>query len=207
MLKGGFCLEVRLGTAARATKDLDVALVADEPVRSVLDVQDLLSAEVSTAAPTDGFRFDVGLPAPISADELGNPGWRITVRATVGGDRFESVKLDVVARPGEIAGGVEKLVLEPLLRGVPGHGPVAVPAVDVHQHAAEKLHAYARIYARDRPSSRVKDLVDLVLLTEAGVLSPEPLSARLRQVYAVRDVSTPPPTCRHLRPAGPLPTP
>jgi hypothetical protein len=109
----------------------------------------------------------------------------------VGGDHFESVKLDVVARSGEIAGDVETLVLEPLLSGIAGHDPVAVPAVGVHQHAAEKLHA--RVYAHDRPSSRVKDLVDLVLLTEAGVLSPEPLSMRLRQVYAVRDASTPPP--------------
>ena len=193
VLKGGFCLEVRLGTAARTTKDLDLALVTDEQVGSVLDVQDLLFAEVSATTPADGFRFDVGLPAPISADELGNPGWRITIRSTVGGDHFESVKVDVVARPGEIAGGVETLVLKPLLPGVAGHDPVAVHAVDVHQHAAEKLHAYARVYARDRPSSRVKDFVDLVLLTEAGVLSREPLSTRLRQVYAVRDASTPPP--------------
>lgn len=192
VLKGGFCLEVRLGTGARATKDLDVALVTEEQVVSVLDVQDLLVAEVSTHRPADGFRFEIGLPTPISADELGNPGWRVTVHATVGGSRFESVKLDVVARPDEIAGGVETLVLDPLLPGITGHESVAVLAVDVHQHAAEKVHAYARVYARDRPSSRVKDLVDLVLLTEAGVLTPEPWGVRLRQVYDVRDSSPPP---------------
>jgi nucleotidyltransferase AbiEii toxin of type IV toxin-antitoxin system len=77
---------------------------------------------------------------------LGNPGWRATVRATVAGSHFESIKLDVVARPGEIDGGVEKLELAPLLPGIAGHRAVSVLAVDVNQHAAEKLHAYSRIY-------------------------------------------------------------
>ena len=192
VLKGGFCLETRLGTAARSTKDLDIALISEEHAASALDVQDILVDEVSADPTGDGFRFDVELPMPISADELGNTGWRITVRATVDGSHFESIKLDIVARPAEIAGGVETLILEPILPGIPGHDPIAVPAVDVHQHAAEKLHAYGRIYARDRPSSRVKDLVDLVLLVEAGVLIPHRLGARLRQVYDVRDSSSPP---------------
>ena len=193
VLKGGFCLETRLGTAARATKDLDVAMVAESSMLSVLDLQDLLFAELSVDPTGDGFRFEVELPTPISADDLGNPGWRVTVRTTVGGSPFESIKLDVVARPEEITGGVERLILEPVLPGIAGHEPVALPAVDVHQHAAEKLHAYSRVYAHDRPSSRVKDLVDLVLLVEAGVLVPRRLGERLRQVYDVRDSCPPPP--------------
>lgn len=193
VLKGGFCLETRLGTAARATKDLDVAMVAEASMLSALDLQDLLFAELSVDPAGDGFRFEVELPTQISADDLGNPGWRVTVRTTVGGSPFESIKLDVVARPEEIAGGVERLILEPVLPGIAGHEPVAVPAVDIHQHAAEKLHAYSRVYAHDRPSSRVKDLVDLVLLVEASVLVPRRLGERLRQVYDVRDSSPPPP--------------
>ena len=39
-----------------------------------------------------------------------------------------------------------------------------VPAVAIEQHIAEKLHAYTRTYAADMPSSRVKDLVDLVVI-------------------------------------------
>lgn len=38
----------------------------------------------------------------------------------------------------------------------------------------------------------MKDLVDLVLLIEAGLLVPRSLGPRLRQVYAVRDSSSPP---------------
>lgn len=166
--------------------------MTEESIVTALDIQDLLVDEVATDATADGFRFAVELPTPISADDLGNPGWRITIRATVGGSHFESIKLDVVARPDEIAGGIETLVIQPVLTGIAGHDPVAVAAVDVHQHAAEKLHAYARVYAHDRPSSRVKDLVDLALLVEAGVLTPRLLGARLRHVYAVRDASSPP---------------
>ncbi len=178
--------------AARATKDLDLALVGDEPADSALDVQDLLFDHLASRPTDDAFAFEVQRPSPISADTLGNPGWRVTVVATVGGSHFESLKLDVVARPDEIVGGIEKLVLDPLLPGIAGHDQVVVPAVDVHQHAAEKLHAYSRIYAHGRPSSRVKDLVDLVLLVEAGVLDPARLTVRLLQVYDVRDAARPP---------------
>jgi hypothetical protein len=38
----------------------------------------------------------------------------------------------------------------------------------------------------------VKDLVDLILLIEAGLLTPERLGARLHHVYAMRDKSLPP---------------
>lgn len=65
-------------------------------------------------------------------------------------------------------------------------------AVDVDQHAAEKLHAMMRQYAGDRPSSRVKDLVDLVLFAEAGVLDVRRLAKRLVVVYRERDDAPPP---------------
>lgn len=192
VLKGGFCLETRLGTGARATKDLDLALVRPETLESSLDVQDLLLAETSSSPIDDAFGFAVEPPARISADDLGNPGWRATVRATVSGSHFESIKLDIVARPEEIVGGVEALTLVPVLGGVAGHEPVTVAAVDVHQHAAEKLHAYGRIYAHDRPSSRMKDLVDLILLIDAGLLSSQRLGTRIRQVYEIREGTSPP---------------
>lgn len=67
-----------------------------------------------------------------------------------------------------------------------------MPAVDVAQHAAEKFHAMARTYAGGRPSSRVKDLVDVVLLAEAGLLPHPDLASRLQTVWQVRDGVPPP---------------
>ena len=55
------------------------------------------------------------------------------------------------------------------------------------------FHAYSRVYARDSPSSRTKDLVDLVLLIEAGLLGAGRLSPRLVRVWHERDGTRPPP--------------
>lgn len=189
VLKGGFCLEVRFGLDARATRDLDLATTERRRPSGPLDVQDVLDSALADDL-GDGFTFDVALPRAISPDEAGNPGWRTTIAARVGGKQFETVRLDLVARHEEIVGATELLTVTPLL---PEFGTVRIQAVDVAQHAAEKIHAYARIYAYDRPSSRVKDLVDLVLLVEAGLLDPLRWGTRIGHVFAVRDSGLPPP--------------
>ena len=65
--------------------------------------------------------------------------------------------------------GVGDEVLEPLENvegedwlGFAGIPAVVVPALSIEQHWAEKLHAYTR--PRETPNSRVRDLVDLVLI-------------------------------------------
>jgi len=62
---------------------------------------------------------------------------------------------------------------------------ITVPAIDVDQHAAEKFHALTRIYG-DRPNTRVKDLVDLVLLIELDLIDPIRLTDRVHTVFQVR---------------------
>ena len=87
-------------------------------------------------------------------------------------------------------GGTEVVTLAPVLV-VPGWPPVAVPSVDLGQHLAEKLHALCTMDAHSRPSTRVKDLVDVVLLIEAGVIDEPHAAQRLRAVFAVRDSRVP----------------
>lgn len=188
VLKGGFCLETRLAVA-RATVDLDLAISAS--VTDASGLQDLLDERLDRDVDGDGFSFRVSLPRAMSADDAGNAGWRIGVIAMLAGRDFQSLRLDVVARPAEIAGGVEELVVPPPVTGTRLTG-VAIAAVDVAQHAAEKVHAYARVYADERSSTRVKDLVDLVLMVEAGLLDPAAWGLRLGHVYRVRDGTVPP---------------
>jgi hypothetical protein len=190
VLKGGFCLEARLSLAARTTRDLDLART-DRDNGTAVGLQDRLEEALEQDPQADGFTFRVARPAQIAADEMGNPGWRTTVRALVGAVEFASVKVDVVARPEEIAGGTELLTVRPPLR-IAGYDSAQRPAVDIAQHAAEKLHAYCRVYALDRPSSRVKDLVDLVLMIEADLVDHAALGLRLQHVFAVRDSASPP---------------
>lgn len=187
VLKGGFALEVRLGLHARATKDLDLATLDD---LNGAEVQDRLLDALDVDA-DDGLTFQVSAPKALAPDEAGNPGWKFTVTSFLGGKVFAPLRLDVVARSAEIAGAVGSLEVHPPI--LPERlSSTTMPAVDVAQHAAEKFHAMARTYAGDRPSSRVKDLVDVVLLAEAGLLPHPDLAGRLRTVWQVRDGAPPP---------------
>ncbi len=59
-----------------------------------------------------------------------------------------------------------------------------VPTISREQQFAEKLHAYT--LPRNTTNSRVKDLVDLVLLIEAGGLVPERVGEALRLTFERR---------------------
>jgi hypothetical protein len=190
VLKGGFCLEVRLGLTARATKDLDLVRRTGG-VGSALDLQDVLDAALEVDPTSDGFQFLVRLPRALAGADPTAAAWRVVVDVRVDGADFETITLDVVTRAAELAGGVEVLTLTAELPGHPAT-TFSVAAVDVHQHAAEKCHAYSRVYARETPSSRTKDLVDLVLLVEAGLLDDHALARRLEHVWRERDGALPP---------------
>ncbi len=191
ILKGGYCLEIRLSDSARATKDVDVvgrlALIKNGD-----DLMNALEAVLAATPLNDGFTFRAVRAQAMRVDVAGAAAWRIRLSAHLDGAFFELVVLDLVAQNAEVVGATERLVVPPPL-ALDGIGEVTVEAVDVYQHAAEKFHAYSRIYAQERPSSRVKDLVDLVLLIEAGLLTePGQLHARLKVVYSVRDETSPP---------------
>jgi hypothetical protein len=190
VLKGGFCLELRLGLQARATKDLDLVRRAGG-AGSANNLQDLLDAALDMDPKHDGFQFLVRLPRALAGADPDAAAWRVVVDVRLLGAKFETITLDVITRGAELEGGVETLTLTTEL---PNHDPTTftIAAVDVHQHAAEKCHAYSRVYARDTPSSRTKDLVDLVLLMEAGLLDAAALALRLEHVWRERDGAPPP---------------
>lgn len=74
-----------------------------------------------------------------------------------------------------------------------------VEAVDRRQHFAEKLHALTRTYG-DRPSSRVRDLPDLILMIEDDLEPDGELLARVHHVFDVRGTH---PVPDHLPPPPP----
>ncbi|MEU2200771.1 nucleotidyl transferase AbiEii/AbiGii toxin family protein [Isoptericola sp. NPDC019482] len=190
VLKGGYLLEARLGTRARATRDLDLALT--EPVT---ELANLLTDALADDVDGDGFVFLVSAVRShlADSDELGGPGARLGVTARLGGKDFARVRVDVVARPDEVTGGIEKVVL-PVVVAEPGWAPVAVRAVDLAQHVAEKLHALSAVDAHPRPSTRVKDLLDVVLVLDTGALDEVRLADRLHAVFRARNGAAPPET-------------
>jgi hypothetical protein len=54
------------------------------------------------------------------------------------------------------------------------------------QHFAEKIHAYTFPW-QDRDNTRVKDLVDLVLLVSSGLLAVDGVKRALRATFVTRD--------------------
>ena len=182
VLKGGAALEFRLRDRARATKDLDIALAhgaADGPA-----IRELLIDALAEDPDRDRFSFRVGGPNGLSQCASGRGTWRFSVDAWLAGKTFGGVRLDVTARGEELA-ATEQLALPGVLwfAGIPAR---SIEAVEPHQHFAEKFHALTRDYG-DRPNTRVKDLLDLVLLIEDGLLPDIALVRAVRHVFTVRD--------------------
>jgi hypothetical protein len=187
VLKGGMALEVRLRDAARLTRDIDLGLRG-----SFADAADLHERliEALTADPDgDGFLITPGPPAPLREHAAGHLTWRVPVSAQLAGKRFGGTHLDVSPRPHEL-GLTDRLKMPNSLNfaGIPD--PV-IDVVDVHRHAAEKLHALCRDFG-DRENSRVRDLVDIVILIEHNQLDPAKVATSVRQVWSERDADAPP---------------
>ncbi|MEP7161665.1 MAG: nucleotidyl transferase AbiEii/AbiGii toxin family protein [Dermatophilaceae bacterium] len=186
VLKGGFSLELRLGVVARTTKDLDL-LLWDAAGLTAADLQDLLDEALDVNL-DDGCTFVVRAPRRVRAEDEMPSTWRVVVDVQMARSPFETVTIDVVTRAAEPGDGLDAVTVRPMLGGE----PFSVRSVDLSRHAAEKTHAYARIYAHERPSSRVKDLVDLVLLIEEGLLQPSTFARAVEAVFAERNADAPP---------------
>jgi hypothetical protein len=181
VLKGGMALEVRWKERARATRDLDLALRYDATTGA--EVRAALARPLAEDVDHDRFRFTVGDARELQVDEAGRPGWRFAVDATLAGRQFAAVRVDVVARSEEIS-RTERLVVHGSLdfAGIPS---AEVEVVDRTQHFAEKLYAFTRTYTTG-PSTRVKDLADLVLLIDDGLLPDAVLLLAVQHVFATR---------------------
>jgi len=165
VLKGGYALEVRYPGRARATRDLDLN-VPPPPYSDLLD-------ELQAAAERDlGDHFKFKVSAPTSTTMLAGPphgGQRFSVEAQLAARRFATFPLDVgqgditIRDPDRIQGRIDLTFA--------GITTPTFPVYPVEDHFAEKLHAYTAPHAI---RTRVKDLVDMVLLIDQG-LEPSPL--------------------------------
>jgi hypothetical protein len=182
VLKGGFALDLRLDARARSTKDVDIEWRAPEG--------ELMDALLDAAAEETGdfFAFTIertGAPE----DRLGGS-HRFRVSASLAGRPFETFSLDVGFRADGPLGS-EPLLTEDLL-GFAGIDQVQIEAVPLEVQLAEKLHAYTRTYEGGRDSTRVKDLVDLVLIAELSSPDPAALAREVKTIFALRGTHSPP---------------
>jgi hypothetical protein len=173
VLKGAFALDLRLHVATRPTKDIDIgrdddtdAAIEDITAAQQLDLDDFFSFVATRTAAFDDI------------DEFN--AIRFHVRAELAGRIFEQFIVDI--------GFTDRLTWTPdtiktsNLLAFADIAPIEVPAVPLAQHLAEKVHAYTRRYGKQqRPSTRPKDLVDILLISEA-----EPMDATALREALVR---------------------
>lgn len=191
VLKGALALDFRLSVLTRPTKDIDLGRADDEEAA----VEDITGAQ--QLALDDFFTYSANRTGALEgADDF--TAMRFHVRAELAGRTFEQFTVDV-GFTDPITWTPDTIHTSHFL-SFADIEPVAIPAVPIPQHLAEKVHAYTRAYGRDgEPSTRPKDLVDVLLI--AGSVEVEP--ATLREALERRSTSR----SHHLLPASLPPAP
>ena len=179
LLKGGYAMELRLRTA-RTTKDIDISLPAE-----MVDAFDggvvkrvQQSARIELA---DFFTFVIG-ESRLDLNAAPEGGARYPVVASIAGRVFTKFHLDVgigdaVVHPTELIKGRNWLDFA----GIP---PAMLMAISKEQQFAEKLHAYT-LPRHDSSNSRVKDLVDMVLLARLRTMDKSLLQQAISATFSL----------------------
>lgn len=185
LLKGGYAMQLRV-KAARTTRDIDLAMrefsfdtqQSGNPAETVRDLLQQ-SADIEIG---DFFNYIIGAPMmDLAAAPTG--GARYPIEARMDGRTFTRFHLDVSS--GDVLGHPYE-DLEPRdWLGFAGIKRQCFPAISPEEQFAEKLHAYTRPQ-KDRENSRVKDLVDMVLLIEQGKIVPARLHATIKETFSRR---------------------
>ena len=192
LLKGGYAMELRLKTA-RATRDIDLALKQlpmppgdwDANAATVLEAL----REAGQLDLEDFFTFVIG-DSVQDLDAAPYGGARFPVDTRLAGRSFVKFHLDVstgdvVREPYESLSGRDWL-------GFAGVANKPFRAVAPEEQFAEKLHAYT-LPRVGRENTRVKDLVDLVLLIERISMNAVRLPMAIRETFQRRKTHGIPP--------------
>ena len=190
VLKGGYAMELRI-KAARTTKDIDLTMRSvfssseKQDDKKNLAVLERLQ-EAAAFSSDDFFVYTIGEPIS-DLDAAPDSGARFPVEARLDGRVFIGFHLDV---------GIGDAVMEPLEviegRDWLAFAGIASPSfymIPREQQFAEKLHAYTL----PRPgvaNSRVRDLVDMVLLIESATLARNKVAEAIRVTFERRNTHT-----------------
>ncbi len=84
--------------------------------------------------------------------------------------------------------------------------PIEMPVIAIEQHIAEKIHAYTATYGRqEQHSTRIKDLIDILLIADLASPHADRLHASLATTFSIRKrqplpTALPPPPASWARP-------
>ena len=178
LLKGGFALELRL-ERARTTNDIDL--------RGTGEIDDLVKRISVTASQERNFvSFTLTPSKAIAGDAVVYEGKRFFVQTKIGGqnygDRFgldlslaDALVLPPEERPGKDL--FEFIGIEPLTHRI----------YPKEAHVAEKLHALTTKFPDGRTNTRMKDLVDIALLSRSTEFNADKLRLSIAATFAFRN--------------------
>lgn len=178
------------GAAALLARDLGMRATIDVDVYRAR-AREVAEAELREAASRDigdWFRFEIGARRPVGN---GDAGVRLPTTAYVGPTEWAKFHVDLVGSDLRMTGEPEPT--PPLTRvampDVEQHGYRVYPLVD---HIADKVVATFQLYGEQhRPSTRYKDLVDLVSITTGASVAAGPQLTALASETERRGVALP----------------
>ncbi len=178
------------GAAALLARDIGVRASIDIDVYRAKALE-IAEAELREAADRDigdWFRFDLG-PSHSAGD--GSQAVRLPVRAYVGTTEWARFHIDLLGSDIVMTGTPENV--PPLARvaipDIEQHGYRAYPLVD---HIADKIAAIFQRYGQqEQPSTRFRDLVDLVSIIAGATVDATAQITALRSEEARRHITLP----------------
>lgn len=181
IVKGAIALLAR-DLGVRATKDIDVFR------REALDIAEAELREAAGHDIGDWFRFEIGVGT--SAGE-GSDALRLPVSAYIGVTVWQAFHIDLTGDSLRMVGQPEDV--PPLARvempTIEQRGYRVYPLVD---HIADKMAATFQRYGQGNlPSTRFKDLVDLVAIVSTASVEAAPQLAALRSEADRRAITLP----------------
>jgi len=181
IVKGAAALLAR-NLGVRATIDVDLYRAQARDVAEA-ELREGVSRDIG-----DWFRFDIGAGRAVGD---GDAGVRLPAVAYVGLTEWARFHIDLVGSDLRMTGEPEPVppLARVLMPDVEQHGYRAYPLVD---HVADKVVATFQLYGgQQRPSTRYKDLVDLVSIVTGASVAAAPQLAAVNSEAQRRAVNLP----------------
>ena len=182
ILKGGYAMELRFSTS-RATKDIDLTCLHRIDDFN-LSMEEIIINELRQLAKldlNDFFTFEIS-PARMELENAPYGGARYSVSSFIDKRLFVRFQLDIGA--DVIVDEIEDIDGCDWLKYC-GINTPKIRMISVEQQLAEKLHAYS-LPREGRLNSRVKDLVDMLLLIEFRQINSSSLINIIQKVFKAR---------------------
>ena len=153
VLKGGFFMQLQFHQKARTTRDIDLLFTGQKD-----NIRDVLIKASMIPLP-DWFAFEVGTAS--AEGQAQEKTTRYEIHSLLDSRTFENFHLDI--NTSDILLGKPVGILSHEILDIPEFGSFEIPCYSLPQQIAEKFHTLTKPYGAG-VSSRVKDLVDILLI-------------------------------------------